>query len=68
MVKIVIKLNIRASYRSDHPVIELQFFLNKFSLGKGVWKFNNSLLTHSEYLELVNYMMEDQTINSAIPV
>ena len=47
MVEIVMKSNIKTSYRSDHSVIELQFLLNKFSLGKGVWKFNNSLLKHS---------------------
>ena len=42
--------------------------MNEFSLGKGVWKFNNGLLKHLEYLELLYYIIKDQTINFPIPV
>ena len=53
------KCNIRTSYRSDHSAIELEIILNKFSCGKGVWKFNNSLLENPNYLELVNKLIEE---------
>ena len=45
--------SIEAGYRTDHsyPIIKLK--LNEFRKGKGLWKFNNSLLQETEYHNLV---------------
>ena len=49
--------NILPGYRSDHSFIELKLVLNKFQRGKGVWKFNCSLLKNKEYLKIVNELI-----------
>jgi hypothetical protein len=41
------------SYRSDHCPIILQLKLNDFILGRGLWKFNNSILYEMDYVEIV---------------
>ena len=38
---------------SDHCPIILQLKLNDFILGRGLWKFNNSLLYEMDYVETV---------------
>ena len=68
MSNIIKSCNIKAGYRSDHSIIELEIILNKFIRGKGLWKFNNSLLKDKEYLTLVNKIIEEEVIKYAIPV
>ena len=46
---------VEPSYRSDHSRIILELELNPFIRGKGLWKFNNSLLYDADY---VNVMKE----------
>ena len=41
------------SYRSDHSPALLSLKINNFVKGTGFWKFNNSLLTDKEYVELI---------------
>ena len=41
------------SYRSDHSPVLLQFKLADFKVGKGLWKFNNSLLYDPQYVQMV---------------
>ena len=48
------KTNILASFATDHSLI--MFLLNQmseFSHGKGLWKFNKSLLLSKEYIEKI---------------
>ena len=59
---------IRASYRSDHSMIELDLTINKFKQGKGLWKFNNSLFECPEYVNLINSIIEEEKLKYAIPV
>ena len=59
---------IKISYRSDYSTIELDLLLNKFSRGKGIWKFNNSLLDYPDYLALINKVIEEEKLKYAIPV
>ena len=59
---------ISISYRSDHSILKLEIMLNKFERGKGIWKFNNSLLENPEYLQLINNIIEDQKMQYAVPV
>ena len=49
-------------------MIELNIQLNKFTLGKGVWKFNNSLLKIPDFLELINKAISDEILKYAIPI
>ena len=46
-------LKIQNSYRSDHSPIILQIKLNNFRIGRGLWKFNNSLLYDPNYVHIV---------------
>ena len=54
--------DIEASYRSDHSPITLNLKLNDFQHKRGLWKFNNSLLYDSKYLNAVrNIISETKT-------
>ena len=59
---------IKSSYRSDHSVIELDLAISNFARGKGVWKFNNSLLESQDYLNLINKVIEEEKYKYAAPV
>ena len=50
MADLIKECDIKEWYRSDHSIITLDILLNKFSEGKEIWKFNNSLLMNQEYL------------------
>ena len=43
--------DILASYKSDHSPVVLSLKLDNFTHGKGLWKFNNSLLHDCEYIK-----------------
>ena len=51
--------DIEASYRSDHSPITLNFKLNDFQHKRGLWKFNNSLLYDTEYLNAVRNIISE---------
>ena len=54
--------DIEASYRSDHSPFTLNLKLNDFQHKRGLWKFNNSLLYDTEYLDAVkNIISETKT-------
>ena len=40
---------IKPGYRSDHSIVLLELKLNPFKRVRGLWKFNNYLLTEKEY-------------------
>jgi hypothetical protein len=44
---------VEPSYRSDHSTIILELEFNPFIRGKGLWKFNNSLLYDIDYINMV---------------
>ena len=46
-------LEILPSYRSDHSTVVLSLEINNFVKGKGLWKFNVSLLKSKTYVETV---------------
>ena len=60
--------DIEPGYRTDHsmPCITLKF--NKFKKGRGLWKFNNSLLQDSEYLDTINKLILHVRSQYALPV
>ena len=47
------KCTIESSYRSDHSMVVLELEFNPFIRGKGLWKFNNSLLYDVNYVTLI---------------
>ena len=59
---------IRPSYRSDHSIIELNIKPCNFIKGKGVWKFNCSLLREPEYLTLINNTIDAEKMMYAVKV
>ena len=68
MMDIIEKCSIQPGYHSDHSIVEMQIALNNFKQGKGLWKFNNSLLQNNEYLNLVNRLIKEEKLNYALPV
>ena len=68
MIYLVTDCNIKPGYRSDHSAIELKIKLNNFTRGKGVWKFNCSLLKDPDYLALINKTIDQEKINYAAKV
>ena len=59
---------IRASYRSDHSILELNITVCSFRQGKGVWKFNNSLLKDKDYLIKINNIIDEEKMRYAVPI
>ena len=59
---------IRASYRSDHSILELNITICSFRQGKGVWKFNNSLLKDKDYLIKINNVIDEEKMRYAVPI
>jgi len=47
------------SYRSNHSMIILSLVFNPFNKGKGLWKFNNSLLYEKDYSKIVREKIID---------
>lgn len=56
------------SYRSDHSPVLLSLQVNNFIKGSGFWKFNNSLLSDKEYVDLIKEKMNDVKAQYACPV
>ena len=46
----------------------MQIITSNFKHGKGIWKFNNSLLKNPEYLTLINKVIEEEKFRYALPV
>ena len=68
MMDIIHKCDVKASYRSDHSIISLEIIQNRFTIGKGVWKFNNNLLKNKDYLKTINSVIDDEILKYATPV
>ena len=55
-------------YRSDHSRVSLRLNLSDQKRGKGLWKFNCSLLKDKNYLESINNVIQDVTHEYACSV
>ena len=51
--------NVLPSYRSDHSMILLDLEFNPFIRGKGLWKFNNSLLYDIDYINTIKQKIQE---------
>ena len=47
------KTEIHPGYRSDHSIVEIQLNFNSHERGRGLWKFNSSLLQDEKYIETI---------------
>ena len=56
------------SYRSDHSPIVLVLQFKNIKRGKGLWKFNNSLLFDPKYVNIVKKIISDTKIQYALPI
>ena len=46
----------------------MQILLNPFKIGRGIWKFNNSLLRNKDYLNLINNAIVEEKLKYALPI
>ena len=56
------------SYRSDHSSVVLSLQINEFRKGKGLWKFNTSLLKDKTYIEEVKKYINNVKEQYMLPV
>ena len=68
LIDFIDKCKIKPGYRSDHSNIELLVTFYKFERGRGLWKFNCSLLKDKEYLILINNLIDQEKLKYAVPV
>ena len=61
-------LEIIPSYRSDHSTVVLSLQFNDFVKGKGLWKFNVSLLKDKNYVNTVKKCINDVKEQYMLPV
>ncbi|MCG7878665.1 MAG: reverse transcriptase domain-containing protein [Candidatus Thiodiazotropha endolucinida] len=61
-------INIIPSYRSDHSSVVLSLEINEFKNGKGLWKFNTSLLKDKTYVEEVKKCINKVKEQYIIPI
>ena len=62
------RCHILPGYRSDHSIVELSLCFCKFERGRGLWKFNCSLLKDKDYLIAINNVIDKEKLNYALPV
>ena len=60
------KAEIKSGYRSDHSLITLAFTFINQPKGRGVWKFNNSLVGDIEYVNLVKKIILETKQNNTV--
>ena len=68
MHDIITDCSINPSYRSDHSSIQMKVLLNNFDRGRGLWKFNCSLLKDKCYVEMINSIIQEEKEKYAIPI
>ena len=68
LMDIIEDCTINSGYRTDHSIVKLRLRIDRFIRGKGVWKFNCSLLKNENYLNLINRAIQEEIENYALPV
>ena len=62
------KAEINSAYKSDHNPIILKLNINKYPRGKGSWKFNNNLLTMSDYTDSIKKLINLAKNTYTLPI
>jgi hypothetical protein len=60
LLNIISKCFIDLGHKTDHSSVKVIFKLSNFKRGKGIWKFNNSLLHNKEYINLIKTTIKDE--------
>ena len=68
IVNSIKKCKIETGYKSDHSMVTLTLAMDKFEHCKSLWKHNNSLLTDTEYLKIINSKIQDVKKQYCLPV
>ena len=68
LVDLMSDCRIQPGYRSDHSILEIGIILNSFKRGRGLWKFNCSLLQNKDYIHEVNKTIEEVKLRYCSPV
>jgi exonuclease III len=63
LLNIISFCKIDLGFKSDHSSVTLSFKLSNFIRGKGIWKFNNSLLHDLEYVNLIKRTITQESIS-----
>ena len=61
-------IKIIPSYRSTHSSVVLSLEINEFKNGKGLWKFNNSLLKDKKYVDEVKQCINKVKEQYILPI
>ena len=62
------KVAIQNSYRSDHARVILTISLSQIKKGRGLWTFNNSLLTDKQYVQTIKETIKKIKAQYMLPV
>ena len=68
IVNSVKKSKIETGYKSDHSMVTLILAMDNFEHGRPLWKHNNSLLTDTEYLKIINSKILEVKKQYCLPV
>ena len=68
LVSSVREAAIKPGYRTDHCFVALTLQIAEIEKGPGIWKFNESMLRESEYINLVNTTIQSTVSQYAVPV
>ena len=60
--------DIDVSYKSDHSIILIVLQCTEIKHGKGLWKFNNSLLHDIDYINCINKKIDEILLQYCLPV
>jgi hypothetical protein len=59
MLSLLHDVSISPGYRTDHSMIELELKFNNFIKGRRFWRFNNSLLRDTVYVQKVKDIISE---------
>ena len=60
LMDFVVTCTIQPGYRTDHSIVQMTLVTCKFVKGKGIWKFNCSLLKNTEYVNMINSLIDSE--------
>ena len=61
-------VTIMPGYRTDHCLVVMQIQLTEVERGPGIWKFNESVLQDSEYINIIKTAITNIVFQYAVPV
>lgn len=59
LLGIISAADMTPGYKSDHDIVTIDLQISKYKRGRGYWKFNNSLLKETEYVNIVHAVINN---------